>query len=591
MNRRAIENVILLAISLLILTLGFSPFLFSKGMMGIYDWGHAVTAQEVIRRTILDFHQWPANNPWIMGGQPVLENPLTLRSILVFLFGTMEGVRVAVWAYAVMGFIGAWLLSGLWWRNRLVRIVFCFYVVANPAVSYHLVVGHHTFMNYFYFPWIFYFLLRFDQDPWSGLKAAVFAGLALLDSFMYTAQYGMLILGCLWAWFFMTRDARARSQLKHWLLLFFPVFLTITIHQLLMILAVGRDFPREANYLIHYNIFTFLNSFFVPHYGLFQLPSQPQPYCTVTWEVCCYLGLAATFFAVWGARIKMRWWHGAVLLLIWALMGNDNPLFLMYWIKKLPTFSSHLCFARIRMFLPIFLGIAAADGFNSLLTRYPRRQFAFWHVVIIVAGITMAVEVMVLSRTILKSALVPVPNIIQEQKQTSFQNTCSLPEPYRLPATVYSVQETYQAMMLNLGWLPSRGASFLPPKTMCKGKDQPGYIAEFYQNKRPVEPVYWSPNKIVFEKLTPGVPLVVNMNPGSVWFNNGAPLFPSYKIVEQDKPFIVMPDAHGQVTLIYQNPEKKRGIIVTVVLAVFSGVIIFYRKKYLNKDFYFYAGL
>jgi hypothetical protein len=34
-----------------------------------------------------------------------------------------------------------------------------------------------------------------------------------------------------------------------------------------------------------------------------------------------------------------KWWHALALILIWAGIGDDGRLLIMYWIHKLPGFA------------------------------------------------------------------------------------------------------------------------------------------------------------------------------------------------------------------------------------------------------------
>ena len=112
-----------------------------------------------------------------------------------------------------------------------------------------------------------------------------------------------------------------------------------------------------------------------------------------------------------------------------------------------------------------------------------------------------------------------------------------------------------------------------------RGRDEVGYIAEFHQDGRAVAPKYWSPNRILLEELDPEKPLNVNMNPGSAWHLNGSPAFPDQKIVELQKPFIVMPDKNGVVELTYHSPGHVVGLIGTIVLGIALAVSIHFFRR------------
>jgi hypothetical protein len=150
-----------------------------------------------------------------------------------------------------------------------------------------------------------------------------------------------------------------------------------------------------------------------------------------------------------------------------------------------------------------------------------------------------------------------------------------------------SVLPPYEATKLNIGILRGGGDSHLPMNYWEGedgykgpiGSDETGYIAEFVQEGTGVRPAYWSPNRIKFKGLKPNIPLIVNMNPGKAWYNNGQQLFPHYRIIETYTPFVVMPDKNGIVDLTYRYPGRILGILVTVFMLMVSMVVVWVFKK------------
>ncbi|MSR16151.1 MAG: hypothetical protein EXR86_16725, partial [Gammaproteobacteria bacterium] len=160
---------------------------------GIGDWGCNTARLEAIRATVVEFGQWPGNNPWISGGLPLLGNPtlslFSIPGVLSLFVGAHWGNQLAILLLIYIGWAGSWLLSGLWWKETWLRAVFSFYIIANPALIHHLTGGHLAFPNFYFLPAAFYFFLRWSDDPWSGLKAGAILGLAFLHSLAYMVQY------------------------------------------------------------------------------------------------------------------------------------------------------------------------------------------------------------------------------------------------------------------------------------------------------------------------------------------------------------------------------------------------------------------
>lgn len=147
------------------------PIWFTPGMIGIADWDTAMHRFEAVRLTVMEFGQWPGHNPWTIGGVLLLGNPtvslLSVNGLMVLFFGTFWGLHLGVFVYLSIGFIGAWKLSGIWWKDRFIRLVFAFFITANPALACHYTVGHLLFLTFCFMPLLFYFLFRFNQDKWS----------------------------------------------------------------------------------------------------------------------------------------------------------------------------------------------------------------------------------------------------------------------------------------------------------------------------------------------------------------------------------------------------------------------------------------
>lgn len=407
------------------------------------------------------------------------------------------------------------------------------------------------------------------------MKAAVVLAVAFNDSPLYVVQYGMLILGGMYIYIYLTEYKENSRKLQRWILLFIPVFMAATFYRTITILQIALDFPRISGFRTHYEWASLLKLYFYPYFKNAMILPQ-NGYCGASPEACSYVGIIAFSLTLFSLRRGFRWWHLMIILLIWAQMGNDSHFHIMYWVQKIPTFSSHRCFTRVRMFALLFFGIAATWGLSDMWTRYKNHNVKLLRYVAAGIGILMIAEVLSLSHLIMKSSHIKVPFWGEDNPSNKFQNVSSLPRPQEIPDYVLPI---YRAIRMNLGWVSDYGESYLPQETARLGRDEPGYIAEFHQNGQPVEPVYWSPNRILFEGLDPNLLLVVNLNPGNPWYNNGKQLFPEYRIVEPLKPFEVMPDENGVVDLTYVYPGQRLGITGMIILLVISGLIIAFLQK------------
>jgi hypothetical protein len=586
-NRRISSRVIVL-LGLFVVALWASPIWFIPGKTGILDWVYASHRFEAIRLTVMKFGQWPGHNPWTTGGVPLLGNPtyslLSVNGVMVLIFGTSVGLRLGLLVYLSIGFIGAWKLSRIWWKDRFLRLVFAFFIIANPALVYHLTIGHLLFLNFYFMPALFYFLLRFRQDKWSGVKAAIVFGIAFNDSPGYMVQYGILVLACLYIYLFISKYTENSKMLLRWLSLFVPICAAATFYRLATVLPVAFDYPRITNLKIHFGLIELLTIYFLPLTKLSEVfPIDRFKDLAFPHEILAYTGIIAFYLFLYSFKRGIKWWHVATILLVWAAAGNDAWFYPMYWIQKIPSYSSHLSFTRVRVFALLFGGIAAVWGLQYIRIECKEQSNRFFEWAVIVIGIIMVAEPLALSHLIMRSSHIKAPaySPYGNPSQT-FQNTGRLRWPVGTPHTIRkTINLAYRAIRMNIGALRDMGDSYIPTsyESIRVGRDEPGYIGEFQQGGKAVTPAMWSPNRIILNGLKPEVPLIVNMNPGNPWYNNGKQLFPEYRIVELKKTFEVMPNENGSVNLSYHHPGHIVGIVGTIFLLFISACVIMMFKR------------
>lgn len=552
------------------------PLWWAYRRWGIYDWNTTLQRIEAIRATVVVFHQWPGNNPWMTGGCPLLGNPaLSLFSPPGFLslaLGSSWGVHLSVLFFICFGFWGAWRLSSLWWPEPWVRLTFSLYVVANPAITYHLAVGHIAFSNYYCFPLALYFTLGYARDRWAGAKAGIVVSFAFLHSAAYVVQYTGLILAVVLLWVAFTYGRKTLPDLIRWCVLFVTTCAALCSYRVLTILPVASAFPRTLGVKFHLAVITVIKALYVPIIQLGRIAPPEEAFCGTSHEVCCYLGVIASVLALISAVRQLRWWHIATVCLVWASAGNDSPLYIMYWLQKLPTFGSHLCFGRIRIFISLFLGISAASCLHKFSTRSgPKLKPVF-----VLIGMIMCLEVAFVSRRIMELSHVPLPFTDSANYNSTFSQWGRYPSPTSLKGPI---SWTYFSTRQNQGFLRGEGDSYINDNPMAVGRDEPGYISEFYQGEKPVAASKWSPNYILFERLNPGTSLRLNMNPGKAWWINGNAADEGQKIVSPTRPFLVAVQDSGRIELSYHSPGHTEGISMTLVfLGILGATVYWYRR-------------
>jgi hypothetical protein len=438
-----------------------------------------------------------------------------------------------------------------------------------------------VFSVFYLMPLFFYYFLRFKEDHWSGLKAAIVYGFAFNDTPGYTVQYMTVIVALLYFWFLFISTKEARLRLMRWLALFLVISLTLISYHTITILQVAGEYPRISDLRFHYSWDVILKTYFYPFIDVAKVFADPPGVSggsatRSTHETACYVGIVSILVALASFRRGVKWWHVTAIILILAGLGNDSIFWPMYWLQKLPTFSSHLAFARVRMTTVFFIGIMVTRGLWILWEKYRTNDWG--RKVVIFIGLFIAIEHFVLGFMIIHGTHINIEKAdpfyrshyayIGRSSKSEFMNVSVLPP--------------YEATKLNIGILRGGGDSHLPMnywdgKKGYKGplgSDEKGYVAEFVQGGKGVNPVYWSPNRIKFKDLKPNLPLIINMNPSRAWYNNGQQLFPDYRLVEAYTPFAVMPNENGIVDLTYRFPGRTLGILVTVFMFMVSIIVI-----------------
>lgn len=192
------------------------PLLLSGARLGIGDWDAMLFQHAAVIRSVFEHGQPPFWNPWYCGGHVLWQNPQAPILSPVYLLAPFMPLAVAmkaiVLAHYFAGFAGMHLLLTrvfrIAWIPALLFLAALFVLAGGPAL--HLIVGHTTFLPYFYLPWLLLFWIRAietgDARPmcgaaailafsvyFGGLHMAFMAGVAL-------ACFSMTAALCLRRW-------------------------------------------------------------------------------------------------------------------------------------------------------------------------------------------------------------------------------------------------------------------------------------------------------------------------------------------------------------------------------------------------------
>jgi hypothetical protein len=244
--------------------------------------------------------------------------------------------------------------------------------------------------------------------------------------------------------------------------------------------------------------------------------------------VVVVLGLVSLFHG-W------RWWHWLALVCTWLAIGSTRWYHPSRWLSDWPLFGSTHVVTRWRYVA--FLGLGLAAG--SVLARWRRSGRRDVRVGAAVLVLVIAADLVGLAHQ-------------QYRRAFSFARSPELfPEP--VVSTIVNVRDGFGFPCILNGYGVIRGYEAMlsyrrDAPTLRKAREDPDYRGEAWTESGPAQPVYWSPNRLVFQ-VEPGQEVYVNQNPGSWWWVNGEEGFPGRRCVEPMVPFVARADGAGRLEL------------------------------------------
>jgi hypothetical protein len=594
----------LYTISFLAITVWFYPLWYMFDLAVLGDGNIYLQRFEAVRKTVVDYGQWPGNNPWNAGSQPVEGTPgrfiSSLNGLLSIFFGSKTGLAISLIFFNAVGYFGSLKFAKIFWSDTYSKHIFAILVVTNSAVLFHLSAGHFIFLNYYLIPFIFYNFLRFEKDKWSGLKVGVLLGVSFNENSTYIVQFLLLIIITMGFYHYFRSNILIKRKIILWIITFLPTFLMIISFHLVSLLYTYGEFPRTASNFYIYPFETILKSYFYPYIEIVKNAfSDPKGVsagsCTrSTHENAMYIGILSIPFIIASFYRGLKWWHVVTLILVLCSIGNNSVMLPMYWIQKIPTFSSWGCFNRIRMITSIFFSICIVHGMSYL---YAQSKKKFLNLKIPIFKCTIFIKktsIVIMLIALIAAERLFIGHLILRDTHKTYDEADKLYSIYKKYLNnkdffSLSVISPYEGTLHNIGILRGGGDSHLPmdygekidgayPGTI--GFDEEGYVGEFYQNKKVIKPNYWSPNLITFSNLNPKEPLTVNMNRSKFWYANGKKLFPNDRVIEVKKKFLVFPDHAGNLILSYEYPGKKIGISLSILFFFISFIACLLNNKY-----------
>lgn len=175
------------------------PVFGNLGSLGSYDWDQHLFYHGSAFISLTKFGEFPLWNPFYCGGSPLLANPQSVFIspffIFVLLFGVVEGLKIEILAYMVIGLFGMFMLS----RRLGIKIVQSYFAAVvfmlGSWFSARVFVGHTTFFPFALVPWAVFFYLKSLEKLYYAMLSALVLSVMFLSGGIYPFYYSALFLG------------------------------------------------------------------------------------------------------------------------------------------------------------------------------------------------------------------------------------------------------------------------------------------------------------------------------------------------------------------------------------------------------------
>ncbi len=593
MTKLKIDNNIFIAIFITIfITFWLWPLWNMNGLAVVSDANGYLQKIEAFKVTLIEYKQFPQNNPWIRGGQPLsvlILSPFSVQFWLALIFETKIAISYYILFCFLILFYGSYKLSSFYFKETLFKYSFALLSIFNIGLLFQLKGGHFVFLSFCYFPLILYFLFKHRSMKYSGIFSGYFYGLMLDTDVAYMSSYCALILLIYIIYFFLNFKNKSREKLIRWIYLFTLTALCVVGYKLNLLLEIRGEFPRNDGGSGYYsNLFSLVKSYLIPYYELSGNTFPGRRFCQSTWENSVYIGVIGFIFIYYSFKNSLNLIHYIVILLFLLQLGTKP--FLPYGIlQNLPVFDSHTCYNRIRSFNSFYLSFLILFGFHyisqnkSVFKSKLQKLYKYRNYLLI----------FVILERLLTSHLL-IYNTHKDYKDANTFSKYFVPfKNYEILKNFknnekffnYSLLPTYEATKQNIGVMRWDGESFFNFTSYIEdgyfgpyAKDEVEYKGEFTVDEKIIEPSYWSPNLIIFKNLELNKKLKLNMSPNRGWKLNNQDLFPKNNIWDHNKEFTIN-ITEPNITLKYEVPGKKRGIIINFSILFILLISLFYFRK------------
>ena len=573
-------NLLFITIAILITLSGWIPFIIHINDIGIQDQGFFLQQYEGIRKTIIEYGQFPYWHPWHTGGTPLFARPdiglFSIESLFAILFGTVKGLNIAILAYLIIGVSGMFMLIKDYTSNWIIMIWGSVLFGLQSTATLHIgTAGHIAMLPYVWFPWIVFLGKRIPNSLKSSIILGIILSLIINSSIYYISIFNFILLAFVLIYEFL-KNIRNRFYYYN-IVVMSLLFLTLSIYKIMLSLEVILQFPREISTHISIPLYTFLKALIIPFHNIYTITVAPY----WRWhEVGCYIGLLALLMFIFSMIKKIRWWHICAIITVSLAINSTSKYLPGYWIRELPGFKTMWVITRWRFLSVFFIILGSVQGCKIILEKSNMQKYKNYLYLLIALSTILILSnqyhIWNQNKWISKEETIKLLRL----KSDSIINSSAKVPMHCYYATTFNgigLLNSYENMLGYSGYTENYDTRRIPIE------DRKNYKGEVYALDRTPIKYQWTPNKILINTSNK-TKVVINQNPGNQWFLNGQQLFPELKSFDQSKNFIISLPKKGIYLLEIKPPLND--IILTINLIIFILLIIslllYYKRLHIN---------
>lgn len=507
-----------------ILTLIFVfPVFKNFGYWGAADWDQHFFYNDVPRKTILDFNQFPLWNPYYCGGNVMLAHPesnfLSPLYIFILIFGAVKGIKILIFLHIIIGMLGMFLLSRKVGIGKISSFLPPIIFMMSSWFPLRMNAGHTLYFAMAFFPYAFLFYLKSRENIKYIFISALFLLLMIFSGGTYPFLFSIIFLG-----FYALFDVVKRKKTKPIKIFIFIMIFTFLLGaikffpsiEFLNKYAFSRDDVQPTSLNILYNSLLSRNKDIASriYIGNYEHPRLGEIEIKWAWhEYGAYVGIIPLILFIAGFFLFFRKTWVLLLTSIFFLflsLGEIIPFNLWRILRELPVFSTLHGPSRFLMLFVFSLSLIAGLALTKI-ENLKRLKFRKYFVLGIIA--IVLVDMMLVSSPIFGRIFILKPRTIVREGTEFLQVISLLPEYL-----------TYRNFLGNLGTLncydrlhPKIEAI---PRGIDNGTSFKDYIGESYiaGTNEIAEIIYFSPNKVTVSlDVNENSILVLNQNYDSGW--------------------------------------------------------------------------